>query len=84
MKPFQKYRLRSRVVGWDHKWFYMEQRFEVGETLAASAVVKGLFRGSEGNLQPIEVLETLGHDPQASPEAALLVGALRRVGKEPG
>ncbi|MFQ6024558.1 MAG: thioesterase family protein, partial [Acidiferrobacterales bacterium] len=84
LSPFQKYRLRSRIVGWDHKWFYVEQLFEVGEVLAASAVVKGLFRGPEGNVRTTEVLERLGHDPQASPQPAVFVAALRRVGKEPG
>ncbi|MFQ5935123.1 MAG: acyl-CoA thioesterase [Acidiferrobacterales bacterium] len=84
LKPFQKYRLCSRIVGWDHKWFYLEQRFEVGDTLVASAVVKGLLRGSERYVPTAELLDSAGHDPESLPEPAAFVAALRRVGKEPG
>ena len=48
LHPFQKFSLQSRVIWWDEKWFYMEQRFIVsgGKTdgaVAAIAFVKGSF-----------------------------------------
>lgn len=34
--PFQRYELKTKVVCWDDKWFYKEQRFvRGGSTVAA-------------------------------------------------
>lgn len=57
IKPFHSYKLKTRILGWDDKWFYIEQRFEVGQRLAAVGVIKGLFRGPEGNVSTTELLK---------------------------
>ena len=51
LKPFQKFKLKTRVIWWDDKWFYMEQRFIIIDDkdpdknglVAAIAFVKGSF-----------------------------------------
>lgn len=48
LMPFQQFRLESKVVWWDDKWFYMEQRFIINGgdkdgAVAAIAFVKGSF-----------------------------------------
>jgi acyl-CoA thioesterase FadM len=51
LNPFQKFKLQTRVVWWDDKWFYMEQRFIIvnaadqkkNGAVAAIAFVKGSF-----------------------------------------
>ena len=63
-RPFCLY---TRILGWDDKWFYIEQVFKKGERVMASAVVKGLFRGPKGNVPPALVLAAMGR-AQASPE----------------
>ena len=63
-RPFT---LHTRVIGWDKKWFYIEQVFRRGERLMASAVVQGLFRGPKGNVPPEEVLAAI-HQQGRSPE----------------
>ena len=64
LKPFQRYSLTTRVVGWDEKWFFLEQQFLQGDQLAAQAYVQVLFRshgrGREGNVAPAQALEALG------------------------
>lgn len=60
LNPFQKYRLKSRVVGWDEKWFFVEQRFERNGELIAIGLVKGLFRGRNGNVPIADVLKAVG------------------------
>ena len=45
---FQRFELRTSVLGWDEKWIYFEQRFLVGETLYALAVVKAVMAGKRG------------------------------------
>jgi acyl-CoA thioesterase FadM len=59
--PFQRFTLLTRIVGWDEKWFYMEQRFETDGQLAAIGVVKGLFRGKNGNIPTEELMKLAGH-----------------------
>lgn len=69
--PFASYELHTRLLGWDAKWFFMEQRFLQAGELAAEGVVRALFRGREGNVPTAEVLRPLGYgEPSpALPEA---------------
>lgn len=49
LTPFQSYELHTRIVSWDNKWAYMEQRFIIADggpkngAIAAVALVKGSF-----------------------------------------
>lgn len=61
LKPFQFYKLRTRVIGWDDKWLYMEHRFESKGTVYAVGLVRGLFRGPNGNIPSSDVIKTLNH-----------------------
>lgn len=61
LAPFRKYRLHTRLVYWDDKWFFFEQRFMARGELIAAAMVKGLLRGPEGNVSPGDVLAAGGH-----------------------
>lgn len=47
LTPFQKFYIRTHLVGWDERYFFLRQKFIVpsydGEELYASAVIKGRF-----------------------------------------
>jgi len=59
LDPFQRYRLKSRILCWNDKWFIIEQRFvRQGEEVAVG-LVKGLLRGRSGNIPTAAVLEAL-------------------------
>lgn len=60
LAPFERYDLKTRIVGWDEKWFWIEQRFERSGELIALGAVKGLFRNPAGNVPTAEVLAVLG------------------------
>ena len=70
----EKFHMRTRIVGWDEKRFFIEQIFENDGTVYARAVVKGLFRGREGSISSEIVLSALGYAGTRSP--ALPGGAL--------
>lgn len=72
LRTFQKFRIRTRVLGWDEKWLYIEHRIERGEKLVSLALLKGGLRDHNGMVPPRVVLETLGHSPQSPPVAASL------------
>jgi acyl-CoA thioesterase FadM len=78
LRPFQKYRLRTRLVAWDEKWLYIDQSFEVGGKVAARALVRGLFVERGTKVPPRRVIEGLG-EVIASPPLPAGVEALGRV-----
>lgn len=65
--PFSRYELRSRLLGWDEKWFYAEHRFEQRGTLMALGTIKGLFRGRQGNVAPMRMLGLAGAQTDSPP-----------------
>lgn len=66
LAPFQKFTLESRLLSWDEKWVYFEQRFVSRGELVGIGHVKGLIRDRNGNIPTQRLLELMG-EPQAVP-----------------
>lgn len=73
LDPFQTYNLQTQILGWDDKWFYIEQRFLMGSgpkqgEVAAIGLVKGCFFNSaaKSTVPSADVLNAIGH-PHPSP-----------------
>jgi acyl-CoA thioesterase FadM len=64
---FQAYELHSRLLGWDEKWFYFEQRFLRRGTLHALAAVKALVVDPGGTVPTRVLLAREGAEAPASP-----------------
>lgn len=64
---FQRFDVVTRVLGWDEKSIYLEQRFVRGDTVVANALITGRFLRSGGSVTPAEVLGLAGLDPAAPP-----------------
>ncbi|WP_207477983.1 thioesterase family protein [Arenibaculum pallidiluteum] len=78
--PFERFRLRTRLLYWDEKWFYFEQIAETMDgRLACAALVKGVLRGPNGTVPSAEILDALGiaHGtrPVAPPAIAAWIAA---------
>jgi acyl-CoA thioesterase FadM len=67
LAPFQKFELVTRIVTWDDKYCYMEQRFESKGALCAHAYVKGLFLDAAGSVANSTVVAELGFAESAPP-----------------
>jgi len=67
IKAFASVRLRTRLLCWDEKRFYLEQTFFIGDQVHAQAFVQGLIRGPNGHLRPTEFFQALGVENK-SPE----------------
>lgn len=61
LAPLQKFELVTRLVTWDEKYGYVEQRFESGGVLCAHAYVKGLFLDSGARVSGSKVAAELGY-----------------------
>ncbi|MFZ5876302.1 MAG: thioesterase family protein [Nitrospirota bacterium] len=72
LAAFERCTLKTRIVSWDDKWFWLEQRFERDGDVVAVGVIKGLFRAPGGNVSTAEVLALLGvTDSPRTPEGIL-------------
>ena len=72
LQPFQKYTLETRVICWDEKWVYMEQRFIIcggpkNKAVAAIGIVKGGFYSNarRETVPTQEILKSLNLDKQS-------------------
>ena len=61
LAPFARYELHTRMLGWDAKWCFLEQRFLQKGELIAEGVVKLLFRGPDGNIPSQALLPLTGY-----------------------
>jgi acyl-CoA thioesterase FadM len=64
---FQRFEIRTRIVAWDAKWVYMEQRILRNGDMALHAYLKGVFVAKKGGSIPITRLLGLMGISQASP-----------------
>jgi acyl-CoA thioesterase FadM len=64
LDPFQRYELRTRLLCWDERWFFMEHRFTRHGEVMAYGLVKIQFAGREGRLRPQQVIDAT---PRATP-----------------
>jgi acyl-CoA thioesterase FadM len=60
--PFRRFRLTTRLIGWDDRWFFMEQRVETPDgRIAALAVVRAAMRRAGGGVvTPQETFAAIG------------------------
>lgn len=73
--PFERFTVRSRVIGWDEKWFYFEHVIERHGQMCAIAHARGLFRGAGTNVPPSDFLALAGIAGTPSPELPPFVHA---------
>lgn len=74
---FQRFEIVTRVLGWDDRSFYLDQRVVRGDDFIARAMIVGRFlRREGGSVAPAEVAELVGVESPELPEWA------RRLGEE--
>lgn len=64
LRPWRRYAIETRILGWDERWFYLQQVFLADEEVAAVAGVKAMFRSREGPLSTVQVLAAIGRTDQ--------------------
>jgi len=67
LRLLQRYTLSTKLLYWDNRYLYLEQRFQVGKTTVAVGQVKTMICGRHDSIAPGYILELLGYDP-ASPK----------------
>ena len=73
LKPWQRFVLESRIVGYDAKAVYIEQRFVVNEEVFATMFIRGRFLKKSGGVVTIpELSQAIGVDVAGFPPPAWL------------
>lgn len=66
--PFERFRVTSRVLGWDDKWFYIEHVLDRHDgSLAAIGHSRTLLRAKSGAVHPSALLALMGMEDRQSP-----------------
>ncbi|SLN75923.1 acyl-CoA thioesterase [Roseisalinus antarcticus] len=61
VRAFDRVTMRSRTVGWDHRFLYVEQSMWLSDgTCASHALIRSAIVGTSGIVSPAEALEDLG------------------------
>lgn len=60
LKLAQPFTLRTRLLGWDERWVYLEHRIETGGRTACLALVKTVFLAPRGRVSPAELASVMG------------------------
>ncbi|MBV8612958.1 MAG: thioesterase family protein [Acetobacteraceae bacterium] len=73
VRAFERFTVSTRVLCWDDKWFYLDQRMETERGVAAIVLTKGLVRDAARaqTVRPDELLRSLGvagEAPSITPE----------------
>jgi acyl-CoA thioesterase FadM len=74
--PFERFSIRTRLLAWDERWFYLEHLVERDGQLCAVAHVRLALRGKQGTVAPAEVLALLAPN-LVSPELPPFVAQWR-------
>lgn len=65
--PFERFDVRSRLVAWDEKWFYIEHIVEKEGQLCAVGHMRAVIRGAAGNVPPREVVALVAKHLESPP-----------------
>ena len=60
VRAFEQFEIRTRLVGWDEKWGFLEHRFVRANRVVGVVGIRGVFRGPKGPLAPGLLMEGLG------------------------
>ena len=61
LKIFESVEIHTRLVGWDERWGFIEHRFVRRGRVIGVVLIRGVFKGPEGPLDPAVLLAALGH-----------------------
>lgn len=67
LRLFEAIEIRTRLLGWDAKWSYLEHRFVRGSKTVAVVTARGVFRAAGGTIAPAGLVQAAGA-PAQSPD----------------
>jgi acyl-CoA thioesterase FadM len=67
LRVFQSFDIETRMLGWDHRWGFLEHRFVRAGRVLGVVAIRGVFKGPDGPMEPSALLSSLGKPTQSPP-----------------
>lgn len=68
IKPFERFEMKSRAIGWDDRFIYVEQgMWKANDDCANHALLRTVVTDKNGIVAPARVLAAWGQDPESPP-----------------
>ena len=67
IRAFDRFTMISRMVGWDHRFVYMDQSMWTRAGCCNQVLIRSAITSAQGIVPPAEVMAALGHDPVSPP-----------------
>jgi acyl-CoA thioesterase FadM len=65
IRAFERFELRSRCIGWDARFFYIEQAMWKGTDCANHILIRSAMTSAQGIVPPADVLRAMGKDEKS-------------------
>lgn len=65
IRAFERFEMRSRCVGWDARFIYIEQSMWKGTDCANHILIRSAFTSAKGIVPPAEALRAMGQSPES-------------------
>ncbi len=65
VRTFQRVEMRSRVIGWDRRFFYLEQSMWRGQECLNHMLLRSAVTGANGIVPPLDVAAAMGRDTES-------------------
>ena len=62
LRLFQRFQLKTKLLGYDEKWFYFFQKAVKNDKTYMASVVRFSFTSKDGIVSPKEVVKTMGQE----------------------
>ncbi len=62
---FDRFEMRSRVIGWDARFLYMDQSMWRAGECTSQMLLRSAVASQAGIVAPAQVMRTLGHPPDS-------------------
>jgi acyl-CoA thioesterase FadM len=67
LRAFQSFHIETRMLGWDHRWGFLEHRFVRGGRVLGVVAIRGVFKGPNGPIDPTVLVAALGSTATSPP-----------------
>ncbi|MEL6520041.1 MAG: acyl-CoA thioesterase [Pseudomonadota bacterium] len=67
IRMFDRIEMRTRILGWDKRFIYIDQTMWLGAECAGQALIRSAIFGPDGIVSPSELAQDFGVDPERFP-----------------
>jgi acyl-CoA thioesterase FadM len=67
LRAFQTFHIETRMLGWDHRWAFLEHRFVRGGRVLGVVAIRGVFKGPNGPIDPEILVQAVGSNVTSPP-----------------